>query len=128
MLRRDDILNIMKEFPYSKEKYALGFKGALVLHGVYEETHDLDIFVSEDVRDSMIEEGYAYESAPMGGLKIIFSDDVDCFPRELPKDTMEIDGITVCTLDEIIKWYKWRGREKDYKTLERIYEFMRNGA
>lgn len=128
MLKREDILKIMEDFPCSKENYVLGFKGALVLHGVYEETHDLDIFVRDEAGNNLIEKGYTYDQAPMGGSKIIFSNNVDCFPGELPKDTMEIDGVRVCSLCEIIKWYKWRGREKDFKTIERIYGFLKKEA
>ena len=94
------------------------------MHGLKENTKDIDAQVTSKYFQELVDKGYEWKEAPMGGRMIVYSETVDLFETFQRTETTEIEGIQVETLETIIKRKLQRGREKDLKDVEMIRNHM----
>ncbi|MBR3319672.1 hypothetical protein IKG06_04225 [Candidatus Saccharibacteria bacterium] len=94
--------------------------GSMVMHGLREETNDVDICVSQNLADELglsgvqpNEKGY-YELP--NDLDVTVG--MDRFPCE------QVDGYLCQRLEEILKFKKRRNEPKDQQDIERIEEYF----
>lgn len=124
---------IMKELQafarqYPVEKWRVGFKAALVMYGIFSETNDIDVFVTEDVCKSLIRRGFTHVPAPYGGERITVTDRLEAFENQSKATPKKIDGFYVDDIDEIYNFYKRMNRPKDQETLRRIESYKKHGT
>ena len=58
MLDRNDIIERMSAFDYDRQRFWVSTGAAMVLHGVREFTHDIDIGCEHDVAEALIRSGW----------------------------------------------------------------------
>lgn len=129
-LDKSAILKELQAFArqYPVEKWRVGFKAALVMYGIFSETNDIDVFVTEDVCNSLIRRGFTHVPAPYGGERITVTDRLEAFENQSKAVPKKIDGFYVDDIDEIYNFYKRMNRPKDQETLRRIESYKKHGT
>lgn len=123
-MNRQEIIKTLKESDLNLKELWFGFGGGLVMHGLKENTKDIDAQISSSYFQELVDKGHEWKEAPMGGRMIVYSETVDLFETFEKTETTEIEGIQVETLETIIKRKLQRGREKDLKDVEMIRNHM----
>ena len=57
-MNKQDIINRLKDFPYSKDEYWVITGSAMVLYGIREMTHDIDMGCTSMMADQLEKDGY----------------------------------------------------------------------
>ena len=123
-MNRQEIIKTLKESDLNLKELWFGFGGGLVMHGLKDNSKDIDAQISSSYFQELVDKGHEWKEAPMGGRMIVYSETVDLFETFEKTETTEIEGIQVETLETIIKRKLQRGREKDLKDVEMIRNHM----
>ena len=124
-MNKQDIINRLKEFPYSKDEYWVITGSAMVLYGIREMTHDIDMGCSSKMADQLEKDGYVPTLTESGNRKFVIGDDIEIFENWKYGSIERIDGVPVLSLDGLIEMKKSLGREKDYRDIDLIEEFKK---
>jgi len=115
-------------------KYALFGSAPLGVRNL-KECHDVDIIVSEDLFKEYGNKSEWERGVASSGAERLFSGDIELFRDWRPGewdvnkiiDEAEIiDGLPFVKLEEMIKWKKIMGRDKDFKDIEIAEKYIRN--
>lgn len=97
------------------------------------ECNDVDVIVTDDVwNEYKQKEGWTEKQAPHGDISLCHGD-IELWKgwypgewniAELIKTAEMIDGLPFVTLENVVKWKKLKGREKDMSDLQLIDEFL----
>ena len=132
-------MNIIKEIkslnlPFGK--YAVFGSGPLHIHGI-RETTDVDIVVLPEIYNQLKRSGWvekSWESGPpgrylqLGNIEIVDNwkyGEYNPDPLEIISNAEIIHGIPFVRLEEVLKWKRVFGREKDKKDIKLIEEFLK---
>lgn len=124
-MNKQDIINRLKEFPYSKDEYWVITGSAMVLYGIRELTHDIDMGCSSKMADQLEKDGYVPTLTESGNRKFVIGDEIEIFENWKYGSIERIDGVPVLSLDGLIEMKKSLGREKDYRDIALIEEFKK---
>ena len=124
MLDRNDIIERMSAFDYDRQRFWVSTGAAMVLHGVREFTHDIDIGCEHDVAEALIRSGCRTSRFPDGGVKIQFDDVIEVYENWSRGEVVMIDSLPVLSLRSIIDIKRTLGREKDFRDIELIERYM----
>ena len=116
-------------------QYIVFSGGVLEAFGI-RETRDVDVVVIPDLFKKLRESGLYKEEMRFGKLWL-FSDNIDIglkldwenystTTEEAIKTAVIINGVPFLNLQEMIKFKKAMGREKDFKDIELIKEYLKN--
>ena len=117
---KQDIINRLKEFPYSRDEYWVITGSAMVLYGIREQTHDIDMGCTTAMADLLVADGYSYQLMESGNRKFNYGDDIEIFENWKYGSIEHIEGIQVLSLDGLIEMKQELGREKDIKDIALI--------
>lgn len=124
-MERAELLARMRAFPYDLAECWVITGGAMVLHGLRERTHDIDLGCTEKLADELEAKGYLHQRLPDGSRCFQLEDDVELYENWL-YDTVEyLDGIPVISLRGLLKMKQTLGREKDQRDIRLIQERLR---
>ena len=117
-------LNELKELP--SNQYAIFGAGPMAIRGI-RESKDLDVVVKDDLYKKLLKK---YKETKSGQIKIarieIFSPKAVLInnSNKVIDRAETIQGFKFIKLDDLIKWKKKMGREKDFKDIELIKEYL----
>lgn len=97
--------------------------GAMVLYGIREQTHDIDLGCTKQLADRLEAAGFRTERLPDGTRKIQIGDDVELFEDWLFDRIETVDGFPVISLKGLLLMKKSLGREKDLRDITLIEAF-----
>ena len=124
MISKKRIIEILNELDFSSEDYYVGAGSALVLHGVKEFTKDIDLAVSEKLWNLYLNKGFIPNSNNENLMEI--SEDIEFIKNWHADDIIMIDNIPVVSLTSLIKQKEILGRDKDFRDIELIKNFITN--
>ena len=124
-MNRQDIIKRLNSFPYSKDEYWVITGSAMVLYGIREMTHDIDMGCTSRMADQLEKDGYVPTLTESGNRKFLIGDDIEIFENWKYGSVERIDDIPVLSLDGLIEMKKSLGREKDYRDIALIEEFKK---
>ncbi|MBQ3277517.1 MAG: hypothetical protein IJH47_10810 [Oscillospiraceae bacterium] len=127
-MKREDIAARVKEFPWDRGEYWVITGAAMVLYGIREETHDIDMGCTKALADRLEEEGHLHRITPDGNRWFKLGDDVEVFENWLYDDVVRIDGIPVVSVPGLLEMKRRLGREKDLRDIARIESFLKNAG
>lgn len=110
------------DFPSSEYWVITG--SAMVLYGIREQTHDIDLGCTKQLADRLEAEGCPVERLADGNRKILMGEDVEIFENWLYDRVESVDGFPVISLKGLITMKKALGREKDLRDLALIQSFQ----
>ena len=124
-MNRQDIIKRLNSFPYSKDEYWVITGSAMVLYGIREMTHDIDMGCTPRMADQLEKDGYVPTLTESGNRKFSIGDDIEIFENWKYGSVERIDDIPVLSLDGLIEMKKSLGRDKDYRDIALIEEFKK---
>ena len=128
-MTRADILKRLRALDWPAEDYWLVAGGAMVLHGLRPETHDLDLGCTTARADALEAAGVPFEEMPDGsGRRFSVSGDVEVFENWLMDRVELVDGVPVVSLRGLREMKRALGREKDLRDVARIDAFLQGGG
>lgn len=126
MMNRTDILEKMKTFPYDRSQYWLITGAAMVLYGIREQTHDIDMGCTTVMADQLEEQGCLYgRNSHTGSRWFKINEDIEVFENWLCGTVETVEGIPVISIAGLLEMKKQLGREKDLRDIELINGFLK---
>ena len=124
-MNRAGIIEKLRAFPYEKTEYRVITGSAMVLYGIRELTHDIDLECTPSMADRLEAEGYLYKKSPDGERSFKTGEDIEAFESRTRGDAVYIEDIPVIPLGELAEMKRRLGREKDKRDLKLIEEFVK---
>ena len=119
MFRKETIKENVSALPLKPEDYCVITGTALVMHGIKEETKDIDISCTKEAFKVLAAQGYPIKQGAFA-RKVIFSEDVEIFEDWHRGDITMIEEVPVASLESVIVMKKQLGREKDLADIAKI--------
>lgn len=102
----------------------VGAGGAMIMHGLREETHDIDIDVPDDVFAAMRMRSLPEKDIRPGVYLVSYNEVIDLHRKEAFDTTQMIDGVCVSTLESILALKQMLNREKDQEDMAKIKQAL----
>ena len=123
LLNREDVLRIVRGFDFIEEDCWLTSGAALVLYGVREFTHDVDLICTRELADRLEAQGVPFRRN--GNTRIFsYGDDVELLEDWDTEEVVELEGLRSASLLSIRKQKEKLGREKDLRDIALIDAFL----
>ena len=122
-MNKQDIIKRLNSFPYNKGEYWVITGSAMVVYGIREMTHDIDMGCTSKMADQLEKDGYEPTLTESGNRKFVIGEDIEIFENWKFGTIEHIDGVPVLSLDGLIEMKISLGREKDIKDITLIKEF-----
>ena len=115
-MKAEDIRRRLAELALDTNEYRINAGGALVLHGLREETHDLDIWCTKKLGDALAQR-CDVQVLPDGTRRFVPAPDVEIYENMLPGETVFLNGIPVASLEDVLALKRQLNREKDRRDI-----------
>lgn len=123
-MNKQDIISILNDFPYSRSEYWVITGSAMVLYGIRQKTHDIDMGCTSKMADMLEAGGYPYTLTESGNRKFKIGENIEVFENWI-KDTINIvDNIPVISIKGLVLMKQELGRDKDKKDIALIKEYL----
>lgn len=126
-MNKKDVINKLDRLPLKKDEYWVAAGSAMVLYGIRNETHDIDLGCTKAAADKMADLGYKFTHTSDGKRYFLIEGDIEIFEDWLFDTVTIVDGYPVITINGLIEMKKWLGREKDFKDIALINDFLKRG-
>ena len=113
MFDKQSLSQRLKELSFPEKEYWVVAGGAMVLHGLRPQTHDIDLGCSTLLADKLEQQGYCVSHCEDGTRKIVYSEDIEIFENWIEDKVEIINGVPVVSVDGLIQMKKKLGRDKD---------------
>ena len=113
MFDKQSLPQRLKELSFPEKEYWVVAGGAMVLHGLRPQTHDIDLGCSTLLADKLEQQGYCVSHCEDGTRKIVYSEDIEIFENWIEGKVEIINGVPVVSVDGLIQMKKKLGRDKD---------------
>ena len=123
-MRKPDIIEKLRAFPYDPSEYWVITGGAMVLYGIREETSDIDLGCTSNMANQLEAAGYLYQKKSDGNRWFKVGSDIEVFENWLYDTVALIDGIPVISIPGLITMKQHLGREKDIRDIELINNYL----
>ena len=123
-MTRDEVIQKMKATGFPPEEYWIQAGAAMLLHGLREQTHDIDIGCSPALMERIRAMGCPYELLPDGHKKYAVTEDIEASENWASGNVTLIDGLPVVSLEDVIRLKESLGREKDFRDIARIRAYL----
>lgn len=128
-----DIISKVKALNLPDRQYIVFGSGPLAVYGI-RDTGDIDLFVSSELYQKLISDGWEEKSWDNGG-KYLRNDNVevddswdygDYNPSlsELIERAISVQGIPFASLEDVLQWKKAFGRPKDLADIKLIEAYL----
>lgn len=118
-MTKQEILERLAALELDAGEYWVVAGAAMVLYGLRERTHDIDLGCTATLADALERRAPA-EHAPDGARMFRLGEDVEIFENYRIGPVTEVCGVPAVTLDGLCAMKRALGREKDLRDVERI--------
>ena len=115
-MKAEDIRRRLAELALDTNEYRINAGGAMVLHGLREETHDLDIWCTKKLGDALAQR-FEVQVLPDGARRFVPAPDVEIYENMFPGETVFLNGIPVAPLEDVLALKRQLNREKDRRDI-----------
>lgn len=122
-MNRAELIEKLNGLGLDRNEYWLITGGAMVLYGLREQTHDIDLGCTSELADRL-EQTYPTSINRFGTRWIRLNDDVELFENWLYGGVETVDDIPVISLRGLLEMKKELNREKDLRDIQRIEAFL----
>ena len=123
-MKKEELLKLADSLKLPKEEYCILSGGALLLHGLREQTQDLDILITQKGFE-MLNKNFSLELKDADEKLYKVTDDIECFlVDKLDSDINFIDNYPCKSLISIYNFKKRLNREKDQADILAIEKFL----
>ena len=126
-MTKQDILQKLRDLAWPGEDYWVVAGGAMVLHGLRAETHDLDLGCTTARADALAAAGVPFRRMDDGsGRWFTLSEDTEVFENWLVDRVELVEGVPVVSLRGLREMKQALGRAKDRRDMELIDAYLRS--
>ena len=119
------LLKHLSQFPYDRSEYWVAAGAAMVLHGIKEQTADIDLGCSTRMADRLEADGYLYRRTDDGKRWFKYENTIEIFEGWLCDTVGTLEGFPIISIKGLIEMKQELGREKDLKDIEMIKAYMK---
>ncbi len=123
-MKREDVIKKVSELPWDRRDFWVVAGAAMVLYGIREETHDIDLGCTSVLADRLEAEGHPCIRKPDGSRAYRIGGDVEVFENWLYDAVEQIEGIPVVSPSGLLEMKRRLGREKDLRDIRLIVEYL----
>ena len=123
-MNRAELMARVKALPFPKEDYWVITGGAMVLYGLREETHDIDLGCTSRLADELEQQGAQVSIRKDGTRKLVLEGDIEIMENWLYDRVEELDGVPVISLAGLKEMKQSLGREKDLRDIALIDAYL----
>ena len=124
-MNKTDIISELERFPFDRNEYWLITGSAMVLYGIRELTHDIDMGCTKKMADLLEKEGYLHKITSDGKRYFKYGELIEIFEGWIFDQTDEVDGYQVISIKGLIEMKRTLGREKDLRDIKLIEEYLK---
>ena len=127
VLDKQAILMKLDELRYPKEQFWVCSGAALVLFGVKKYTCDIDLGVTSELFENLLQQGFSFHYSQQDGTRIMnLGQKIEALENwGLTSDKVLLHGVQVEALASIRKQKEELAREKDLQDISLIDQFLR---
>lgn len=131
MLKREDVVRIIKELNLPTDKFVVTSGSAMVLHNLRKLTNDVDITVNKELFEIFENKGYCVKYHKINDIKtctlIDLTDEIQLIKaEEIPeKYVIYIDGIPTQTIEHLLEFKLGLNREKDQNDINVLKKYLK---
>lgn len=126
-MKFDQLLKKLKQLNLPEDQYAIFGSGPMAVRGL-KEAKDVDLVVTQKLYDALKQKYTEIKPGQMiiDGVIEICSPDYSLVDHceEVIKHSEMIDGFRFMRLDDLLKWKREMGRDKDYKDIKIIEKYL----
>ena len=115
-MKAEDIRRRLAELALDTNEYRINAGRAMVLPGLREETHDLDIWCTKKLGDALAQR-CDVQVLPDGTRRFVPAPDVEIYENMFPGETVFLNGIPVAPLEDVLALKRQLNREKDRRDI-----------
>lgn len=115
-MKAEDIRRQLDELALDPNEYRINAGGAMVLYGLREETHDLDIWCTKKLGDALAQRCEP-QTLPDGTRRFVPAPDVEIYENMLPGRTVFLGDVPVAALEDVLALKRKLNREKDQRDI-----------
>jgi len=123
-MNRQEVAARFASLGFSVEECWVQTGAAMLMHGLREKTHDIDIGCTSSLAEKIAASGAPYELLPDGRKKFVIGGDVEVSENWQPGTVTVIDGVPVVSLEDVIRCKTELGREKDLRDIATIKDYL----
>lgn len=123
-MNRDDLIARLRQLDLDPGQYWLITGGAMVFYGLREATHDIDLGCTAKLADELEHRGCPVTVLEDGTRKLRIGDDIELFENWIYDEALMVDGLPVISLKGLMEMKRALGREKDYRDIRMIEDFL----
>lgn len=123
-MKKEEFMNLVDSLNLDNKDYCIISGGALLLHGLKESTHDVDIYVNENGFNKLNNQ-FKIEKTDDNKYKV--KENVECFLRDdeyLEKERVVVNGYSLQSLEKILKLKLELNREKDLEDIKALRKVL----
>ena len=123
-MNRAELIERVKALPFPKEDYWVITGGAMVLYGLREQTHDIDLGCTSRLADELEQQGAEVSIRKDGTRKLVLEGDVEIMENWLYDRVETVEDIPVISLKGLKEMKLSLGREKDLRDVALIDAYL----
>lgn len=125
-MNKKEILNKLKEYNLDSKKFIIIGSSALVLKGLKENVHDIDIAVTKEYNDYLLKNFNCKFEKEIDEYKCYYIDDIINFSTHYYNDFKGewVEGYLIQTPKEVLQLKKKLNREKDQNDIKLILNYL----
>ena len=126
-MNRKEIIEKLKQYNFDKSNYIVISGAAMVLLGIKDKTSDIDIAVTQDYNDYLVDNyNVTFDRINEYNEPVYFIDNIINFAVTYYSDKKEyVEDIPVQNVNDILRLKKRLNREKDKIDIEKLEEYKR---
>jgi len=123
-MKKEEILKRLKELPYPKEEYWLITGAAMVVYGMREETHDIDLGCSKKLADQLEKDGYLCRKNENGKRSFQIGGTFEIFEEWKTGTLQWEEDCQLLSPEGLIAMKSALGRQKDLRDIALIRAWL----
>ena len=123
-MNRAELIERVKALPFPKEDYWVITGGAMVLYGLREQTHDIDMGCTSRLADELEQQGAEVSIRKDGTRKLVLDGDMEIMENWLYDRVETVEDIPVISLKGLKEMKLSLGREKDLRDVALIDAYL----
>ena len=96
----------------------------MVLHGIKDSTSDIDLGCNSSMADELMRDGFFVRLTESGNRQFKYGEHIEIFENWLNDSVTSVDGLPVISIKGLIEMKQELGRDKDYKDIALIEEYL----
>ena len=124
-MKIDEFIKTVDELNLDKKQYCIIASGVMLMYGLRDEVHDVDLKVTPELFQQLLEKYHMKQSSRYDYVYEL-SDKVDVNCKDFNyKDIVMVKGYPVEKLEKQLEWKMANNRPKDKEDIQKIQEYLK---